>query len=432
MCGDVGTPLSSTTIAFDLSDISTVTASRTFTKTCTFDFTDEDNGMPATEEILASASTLPLTIADVAQNCSALPGYFWDEDNPWNISFEPDDPCHPIIHVPEKIKALQEEWKYCTVQFDGFYDPPKTLGLQEVLVPTVTGEPRVGSLDNVATRTSSGSGPRRTMPAKASPPDTAPSWSRGDVDLPSITVLEQGNPQQPTITAVILTTLTLSSTAQTITLGGTTSILPNGEITILPGTPIIFDPANPQSPQDPKQPSQPPPQGTQPLPVTLHPNDAPLLIDGTTFSLTTNSLGSTVLLAMTPQTQPQQQQQQPTTTTLAFSDLPSLFSSLSTTLRIGGDAVTMNGTTVSLTTDDAGRSVIIGVWGSAATSTSSTEPAKGTGFANSGGGGASKSVTVGASSTAFGNAAVKRFVGVERLCVVCMCIALGCGFGMVG
>ena len=83
-----------TTLAFDLSEISTLAQTETYCPQADvesflgwppglFDF--DSSFFP-----IISFATLPMAISDVAQNCSTIPGYTYN-------TFNPNDPSDPIF-----------------------------------------------------------------------------------------------------------------------------------------------------------------------------------------------------------------------------------------------------------------------------------------------------------------------------------------------
>lgn len=135
-CGQVGTPIYNTTLAFDPTDISSVLP-RTDTATCIKSFTREFDGSVVSMTVHEAPEpiTQALTYSDVAQNCSSIFGYYWFSDQP--SGSQAGDPCHPFLAIPTKVNQLQKEWNRCSADYNGgFYDPPKTLKQGQVLVPT--------------------------------------------------------------------------------------------------------------------------------------------------------------------------------------------------------------------------------------------------------------------------------------------------------
>ncbi|KAH7067699.1 hypothetical protein BKA63DRAFT_123125 [Paraphoma chrysanthemicola] len=144
-CGLVGSVIRSTTMAFDPSDISSVLPQYS-TDTCTFTSTRVVAGVTqySASELLTNLNapiTRPLSYSDVAQNCSAIEGYYYlplvselYDGFGWR-----GDPCHPIIAIPTKVQELQAAWRSCGPELrGGFFDPPITLGQGLHLVQTTT------------------------------------------------------------------------------------------------------------------------------------------------------------------------------------------------------------------------------------------------------------------------------------------------------
>ncbi|OAL53654.1 hypothetical protein IQ07DRAFT_640704 [Pyrenochaeta sp. DS3sAY3a] len=378
MCGIVGKPLSRTTLAFDTNQISTYNA-ETINSVCSV---IDPDGEYYYETDFQLPPPVPITIADIAQNCSTLPLYYYLSEHPYNqdIVSAGQDPCHPIIHIPEKIERLQPEWAGCIAGYrGGFFDPPRTLRQGTVLVPT-TAQPGPG-ISAIAPQTSSGalSSPRPTDPVEAGKSISTPSPSRSrpiavpeHENPPSIPQIPEipgqpdplspiqdlTDPKSPiretssmrvagslsSITVIIIATevvlapgslwvvggITSTLPGGIITvaggktfpvyngqIGGELSTLPNGQVTVVDGTPIVVSP--PQISRgilegimtkdvNPTRQGIVATFGTRAVTAneltqfildkqTLRINGPAVTIDGSTFIMTTNSLGFTEVLA---------------------------------------------------------------------------------------------------------------------------------------
>ncbi|KAH7119631.1 hypothetical protein B0J11DRAFT_64980 [Dendryphion nanum] len=147
-CGNIGSPITTTTIPLDLHELSTIAngffasyfggATLPFPLYSTFNCTTI-SGSSTKYQTIVSHITRLLTLADVVQNCTTLPGYY-PTPVPGFDSSNDDDPCHPFLALPAKILNIQPQWKSCTVSGPnpGLYDPPKTLIHGNTLVPSTT------------------------------------------------------------------------------------------------------------------------------------------------------------------------------------------------------------------------------------------------------------------------------------------------------
>ena len=180
--------ITETTLAFDLAEINTIPGweeyfpelPRYSTTYCSV-LTEYWWGFEAGAEDDFTGTTLspelprPLTLADIAQNCSTLPGYTWHSLDPGNsnvlggeypcvlslgtvtvanqisrpmpslVSFDAvrTSPCRVLISNERSIdflatiKSLRPKWARCTTEgLEGLYDPPVTLRQGAFLVPT--------------------------------------------------------------------------------------------------------------------------------------------------------------------------------------------------------------------------------------------------------------------------------------------------------
>ncbi|KAF2681583.1 hypothetical protein K458DRAFT_433400 [Lentithecium fluviatile CBS 122367] len=216
MCGEVGTPLYNTTLAFDPTEVSSVLP-RTMTATCITSYTAAD-GVVRNGTVLEGEDvvTKALTYSDVAQNCSTISGYYWFSDNPSSYFAEAGDPCHPVLAIPTKVNQLQKEWNNCGAKYDGgFYDPPKTLKQGPLLVPTTadptpTADPGQSPGTGVPQTTAAPTAlPETTKaPSTSQVPDPEPPATSNDPQPPVSTndpvpdpTTEQSNPSAPTTEA---------------------------------------------------------------------------------------------------------------------------------------------------------------------------------------------------------------------------------------
>ncbi|KAF2004220.1 hypothetical protein P154DRAFT_560714 [Amniculicola lignicola CBS 123094] len=172
-------------------------------------------------------------------------------------------------------------------------------------------------------------------PANPPPVITLPPANPGGNPGPVVTLTPIADPNNPSQSVVIIGSQTLTP-GSSITIGGTTSTLPNGETTVISGTQVTLDPGATQVVVGSSTFTIPTvPESTAPLEITL---------DGTT--LTANSNTQFVL-------------------------------GPGTTLSVGGPALTIDGTTYQLTTNEQGSTVLIaGTSGasSAATVSATTTP----------------------------------------------------------
>ncbi|KAH7116201.1 hypothetical protein B0J11DRAFT_618555 [Dendryphion nanum] len=141
-CGQVGSVVTHTTLAFDLDEVSTVggwwnSLPQFYTTRCTG--LSEYLGGGIQEDDFYSTVTRKMSLSDLTQNCHTLPG--WSSPNPIDPAeaLRLGDPCFPVIMVPEKVRMLQPEWRECiTTGWIHLWDPPKTLGKAPQLLPTAT------------------------------------------------------------------------------------------------------------------------------------------------------------------------------------------------------------------------------------------------------------------------------------------------------
>jgi hypothetical protein len=196
-CGDVGTAIYNTTMAFDPAEISSVLPA-TATATCITYSTESDGSVQnGTVMEKAEMATQALTYSDVAQNCSSVFGYYWFSENPYEGGA--GDPCHPVLAIPTKVNELQKEWNDCGANYNGgFYDPPKTLKQGSLLVPT-TADPKPTA--DPGQSPSTGAPPATTTKPTALPettPDPQPSTINDPIPDPPSSTTVQSNPPVPT------------------------------------------------------------------------------------------------------------------------------------------------------------------------------------------------------------------------------------------
>ncbi|KAJ4290317.1 hypothetical protein N0V90_010533 [Kalmusia sp. IMI 367209] len=272
-CGPVGIEIYNTTIAFDPTEISTMLTQET-RGTCTVTGTSRNGESYTTTAIDATIpAPLPITIEDVAQDCSTIEGYAWFANNPSNaVGDAAGDPCHPVIALPTKIQQLQPEWLDCMPIYGGFYDPPKTLKRGTVLVPTTasetpapTSDPEPSSADPTSSEqpepSSADPTSQEPQPSQPDPPSADPTSPQtptpSDPQTPSPSNPQNpsvSNPQQPSVQPTTQPTGSIPSDPQNPT--------PSG-----PQTPSPSDPQEP-IPSDPQEPS------VQPQP-SVSPSNAP-------------------------------------------------------------------------------------------------------------------------------------------------------------
>ncbi|KAF2819033.1 hypothetical protein CC86DRAFT_432467 [Ophiobolus disseminans] len=128
-CGPVGQcqDVLSTTLAFNAEEISTLKPSR-YVTSC--------SGRLPGSRAESSYMTRRMTFADLHRNCSSYVGYFYLSDFPGQFIME-EDACHPYISIPSRVRALHTDWASCLPRYGaGLFDPPRTLGLGQQLVPT--------------------------------------------------------------------------------------------------------------------------------------------------------------------------------------------------------------------------------------------------------------------------------------------------------
>ncbi|KAF2738390.1 hypothetical protein EJ04DRAFT_520354 [Polyplosphaeria fusca] len=118
-CSTIGQEMWSTIIGFDLKDISTV---RSELAPCLFTVPPWKGTVSAE---IATLRTYPITLSDLVGTCVEKP------------KFAGDDPCKPLLAFPTKLAQLQPEWAGCGApNWGGYYDPPKTLHVEPELIPT--------------------------------------------------------------------------------------------------------------------------------------------------------------------------------------------------------------------------------------------------------------------------------------------------------
>ncbi|KAH7135223.1 hypothetical protein B0J11DRAFT_502064 [Dendryphion nanum] len=142
-CGSIGDTYLSTTIAFNAHEVSTFKFERLATEII----------CPGVYiPIYMTTITRQMTFADLHGDCStAWNGYFYNPDFPlmWMMS---QDPCHPIIQIPSRVRDIHPGWASCVPQYGaGFYDPPKTLRQAHSLIPTMTAHSEIPHTKTFAT-----------------------------------------------------------------------------------------------------------------------------------------------------------------------------------------------------------------------------------------------------------------------------------------
>ncbi|KAH7118717.1 hypothetical protein B0J11DRAFT_582527 [Dendryphion nanum] len=130
----LGTPLAKTTIAFDISEISTI-------QPYEMTYCTGGSSMAGWEDFFWSTkATVAINLPDLVKNCTVYPWgdpfHPYDPHNELYAYYGQQNPCYPLIAIPDRIKSLQPEWNHCTGLWDGFYDPPKYLTPGKYLVPT--------------------------------------------------------------------------------------------------------------------------------------------------------------------------------------------------------------------------------------------------------------------------------------------------------
>ncbi|KAI5193570.1 hypothetical protein E4T39_08879 [Aureobasidium subglaciale] len=144
-CGQVGDAWTSTTIAFDASEITTAQPITTLTQ-LESDYVSNDG---KTYRMMGSAVTTQpppksVNYDEVGQNCSTISGYVYWPDNPINAAnalYHPD-PCHPVILLPPRLISMQQPWINAgcgpAPGMSGAYDPPRVL--TPLATATTTGD----------------------------------------------------------------------------------------------------------------------------------------------------------------------------------------------------------------------------------------------------------------------------------------------------
>ncbi|KAL5380861.1 hypothetical protein PMIN02_010492 [Paraphaeosphaeria minitans] len=280
-CGPVGSDIYNTTVAFDPTEISTMFPQVT-RATCTITGTSQD-GKEYTTTGYDVTTRVPsqLKIADVAQDCSTIAGYYWFADNPSNaVGDAAGDPCHPVIALPTKIQELQPAWSDCLPVYGGFYDPPKTLKQGTALVPTTaseTPEPTSEEKPSQVHPTSANPEPTQADPSPSDTPAStqdptsqrpdptqADSTSQGPIPSASQTPAPS-DPQDPSVSRPAVTvqsTDPVPSPTQSQALSGPQPSVPANPQSSVPASPQSSAPANPQSPA-PASPQSPAPASPQ-------------------------------------------------------------------------------------------------------------------------------------------------------------------------
>ncbi|KAF2113876.1 hypothetical protein BDV96DRAFT_601338 [Lophiotrema nucula] len=250
-CGRLGPFITSTTIAFNPEEISTI-YSTLLTTVCVL--TDRLFHKPATFRVIGDKPTRPMTYSDLLQACSwrAYPGLETSFDFPlnWAMAAYGDNPCFPLIAIPSKIRDLEPAWRTCTAYRElnygaGWLDPPRTLHPGVALVPTVSASTTVS--DPAMTATPPPSLPQIPGPTTALEEPVTTSTSAVGPKLPSQSTRGR-DPSEPTrTTSVPLITVTL---------------IPDGpSVIIVPPVSIRPDPVDPGKPADPASSQRPPAPG---------------------------------------------------------------------------------------------------------------------------------------------------------------------------
>ncbi|TIA53425.1 hypothetical protein D6C79_01508 [Aureobasidium pullulans] len=139
-CGQVGDIWTSTTIAFDPTEITTAQPITTLTQ-YESDYVSDDGSTYRSMGDAVTTEPPPKLVNydEVGQNCSTIPGYVYWPDNPINAAnalYHPD-PCHPVILLPPRLISMQQPWVNANCGpspgMSGAYDPPR------VLTPMLTG-----------------------------------------------------------------------------------------------------------------------------------------------------------------------------------------------------------------------------------------------------------------------------------------------------
>ncbi|KAK4506801.1 hypothetical protein PRZ48_000534 [Zasmidium cellare] len=173
-CSTVGDAWYNTTIGFHPNEITTVNA---YTTTYTSLLTHTEDGSTEVEQVTARGyrpPPSPLHYSDLAKNCSSMPGYVYFPDDPQNdlVGTSEQDPCHPILQLPDSLISMQPEWANNNCKaLPGFgaYDPPQALTAAAVEDKPTLPTPAPGSTG------SSGSAPATTT--FTAQPDNTPTSS---------------------------------------------------------------------------------------------------------------------------------------------------------------------------------------------------------------------------------------------------------------
>ena len=110
-CGQVGDIWTSTTIAFDPTEITTAQPITTLTQ-YESDYVSDDGSTYRSMGDAVTTEPPPKLVSydEVGQNCSTIPGYVYWPDNPINAAnalYHPD-PCHPVILLPPRLISMQQ------------------------------------------------------------------------------------------------------------------------------------------------------------------------------------------------------------------------------------------------------------------------------------------------------------------------------------
>ncbi|KAF2169794.1 hypothetical protein M409DRAFT_20209 [Zasmidium cellare ATCC 36951] len=215
-CSTVGDVWYNTTIGFHPNEITTVNAYvTTFTS---YSLTTED-GTTESEFITAGGyrpPPSPLHYSDLAKNCSSEPGYVYFPDDPQNdlAGSVEQDPCHPILQLPDSLISMRPEWvdNHCrAAEGFGAYDPPQasTAAAAEVKPTLAPAQPGSTGTSNSAPATSTFTAQPDTTPTSsadtssaAPPPASTPSnggqsSSSSPVALPSPVVASSESALEP-------------------------------------------------------------------------------------------------------------------------------------------------------------------------------------------------------------------------------------------
>lgn len=184
-CGTVGDVYVSTTIAFDPSEISTlgvpVPTTTTFTQVHNDWSAPDPNQLTTETDTWTDKVGLPTRIdfRDLNQDCSTISGYSFLASEPLT-QLNTYDPCHPIVVLPSRVRALDPAWASCLDNaIRGFYDPPSALTAVTALIPVPTSSspietPQPVSEDPTTSPTTPSAAPASTPTPVLPDPTTTP------------------------------------------------------------------------------------------------------------------------------------------------------------------------------------------------------------------------------------------------------------------